>query len=124
MTNMRNALFTIYGLVLAGMVYVLFFTNASKIKNDKSSAVKMTEKEIIEENKAISDTKIGEEILITGKIINKSVRWEEEDNGGWYNVIYQGKIHACEVYTEEQPVTSKVLRISCMDVNGRVESRP
>ena len=57
-------------------------------------------------------------------LVNKSVRWEEEDNAGWYNVIYQGKIHACEVYTEEQPVTSKVLRISCMDVNGRVESRP
>jgi hypothetical protein len=124
MTNMRNALFTIYGLVLAGMVYVLFFTDASDIKNDKSFAVKMTEKEIIEENNAILDTKLGEEILITGKIINKSGRWEEEDNAGWYHVIYQGKIHACEVYTEEQPVTSKVLRIFCMDVNGRVESRP
>ena len=57
---MRNALFTIYGLVLAGMEYVLFFTYASEIKKDKSSAVKLTEKEIIEENKAISDTKIGE----------------------------------------------------------------
>ena len=124
MTNMRNALFTIYGLVLAGMVYVLFFTDASDIKNDKSSALKMTEKEIIEENRAISDTKIGEEILIKGKIINKSGRREEEGNAGWYHVIYQGKLHACEVYTEEQPVTSKVLRIFCMDVYGRVESSP
>ena len=72
MTNMRNALFTIYGLVLAGMVYVLFFTDASDIKNDKSSAVKMTEKKILKENNAILDTKIGEEILIKGKIINKT----------------------------------------------------
>ena len=120
---MRNALFTIYGLVLAGMVYVLFFTDASDIKNDKSSALKMTEKEIIEENKAVSDTKIGEGILIKGNIINKSGHWDEEDNAGWYHVIYQGKIHACEVYTEVQPVTSKVLRIFCMDVNGRLESR-
>ena len=124
MTNMRNALFTIYGLVLAGMVYVLFFTDASDIKNDKSSALKMTEKEIIEENKAVSDTKIGEGILIKGNIINKSGHWDKEDNAGWYHVIYQGKLHACEVYTEEQPVTSKLLRIFCIDVNGRVESKP
>lgn len=123
MTSMRNALFIIYGLVVAGMVYVLFFTHTTEIKNDESSALRIMESKLIKENKAISTTKIGEEIIINGKIIKQSGRFDEEHNAGWYQVIYQGKIHACEVYTEGQLVTEKVLRISCIDVHGRVEGQ-
>ena len=93
-------LLVIWSAMIAYMGYALFFNDVVEVDGEMSSSAEKWEVE--NRDALLAENSASENILINGEIINKGSNGEDYDTSGWYHVIYEGSLHVCEVYVDDE----------------------